>query len=291
VTRRVRTRLHPLRPSNPRYLPIARYASAPTKESALTKVAEPESEPVKSSTPAATEKDSKKQAYSDYMKELKQSMNTGGLSNSSIFSAPAPKPTSNSSPQASESTIDVFPSYVSRKSEVMALAMDPYPDLRENWERSQIVQMVRNEWKISKTDHLRRTERQCLIRSLALKSSRKKLGMIARQLTGKTVDEAILQLRFSKKRIAIEVLKSLEHAKNIAVAKWGMGLGKAEGRAGNPVTITLKDGKKREIRDRTEIYISQSFVNKVGIDKEPEFRARGKVNILKKPWMSKYHSE
>jgi len=164
--------------------------------------------------------------------------------------------------------------------------VDPLPLERANWERDQIINYVRNDWKISKELHLKRTERAMTFKSLDFKTSRKKLGKLARQIAGKTVDEALLQMRYSKKRVASEVVKHLEHARDLAVVKWGMGLGKAENRTGDKIHINLKDGSKKLVEDRTEIYIDQAWVGRGPYLKEPEFRARGRVNILKKPYTS-----
>ena len=54
----------------------------------------------------------------------------------------------------------------------------------------------------------------------------KKLGSLARQIAGKNIDDAILQMRFSKKKAAIDIKAHLEQAKNEAIVAWGMGLGK-----------------------------------------------------------------
>jgi ribosomal protein L22 len=112
--------------------------------------------------------------------------------------------------------------------------------------------------------------------------------MLARQIAGKTVKEALIQMRFSKKRVATEVAKHLEHARDEAIVKWGMGLGKVEGRQGNPLDIQLKDGKRKKIVDHTEIYIDQAWVGRGEYEPEIEYRARGQMNILKKPYASKF---
>lgn len=173
-----------------------------------------------------------------------------------------------------------------RSAHTLLNVIDPLPQDRMNWERDQVIEHVRNNWKISSDAHIKRTERSCVVKSLDFKTSRKKLGKLARQIAGKTIDEALLQMRFSKKRVATEVIKHLEHARNEAIVKWGMGLGKPEGRTGEPTMIRLKDGKKKMVEDKTEIYIDQAWVGRGDYEKEPEFRARGRVYILKKPYTS-----
>ncbi|KAL8864738.1 MAG: hypothetical protein Q9174_007241 [Haloplaca sp. 1 TL-2023] len=48
---------------------------------------------------------------------------------------------------------------------------------------------------------------------------------LARQIAGKPIDEAIIQMRFSKKKAARDVKKHLEYARDEAIVKRGMGLG------------------------------------------------------------------
>jgi len=45
----------------------------------------------------------------------------------------------------------------------------------------------------------------------------------------------------------------------------------------------LKTYKKGEAPDPTDIYIAQAWTNKGPYEREPEFRARGQVNILRPP--------
>lgn len=114
----------------------------------------------------------------------------------------------------------------------------------------------------------------------------KKLGPLARQIAGKNIDDAILQMRFSKKKAAKDVKEFLEQAKNEAVVIRGMGLPKAEGEEqGNlPVTITLKDKKRLTINDPSSIYISQAWVNRGPYGRDFDHRARGNINILRPPY-------
>jgi ribosomal protein L22 len=174
-----------------------------------------------------------------------------------------------------------------RNWETMDPVLNPDPENRVRWERKMVIEQVRKDGRLTKDEMLRRTERQCMSRSAQLKTSTKKLVMLARQVQGMTVSEALLQMRFSKKRIAEEVSKHLEHARNEAVVKWGMGLGKAEGRTGHSVEIQLADGKRKKIKDRTDIYIDQAWVGRGEYEPELEHRARGKVNVLRKPYASK----
>jgi ribosomal protein L22 len=174
-----------------------------------------------------------------------------------------------------------------RNLDVLNHVLDPLPLKRWRWERARMIKDSRRGFRLSKGDYLTRTERKCASNSAWLKTSTKKLSLLARQIAGKSIDEALLQLRFSVKRPAIEVAKHLEHARNEAIVKWGMGLGEAEDKKGDPITIKLKDGKKRLITDRTALYIEQAMVQRGTYELQPEYRARGKMNILKKPYTGK----
>ena len=71
---------------------------------------------------------------------------------------------------------------------------------------------------------MEKSEREVQLRSPLIKTSRKKLQPLARQIAGKKLSEAMVQMRFSKKRAAVEVLRHLEYARNRANLG-GMGLG------------------------------------------------------------------
>lgn len=171
-----------------------------------------------------------------------------------------------------------------RSRDLLNVVLDPKPFQRWRWERARIIKDARRGWRISKEDYLKRTERQCVENSVWLKTSVKKLSLLARMLAGKNIDEALLQLRFSKKRTADEVAKHLEHARDMAIVKWGMGLGEVEDRKGDPIEIRLKDGTKKMITDRTAIYIEQAMVQRGSYELQAEIRARGKTNFLRKPY-------
>lgn len=144
-----------------------------------------------------------------------------------------------------------------------------------------------------------RTERESLVKSHWFKTSVKKLNPLARQISGKNIDDAILQMRFSKKKAAIDVKAHLEHAKNEAIVVHGMGLGgnQASGESGSdssadstqkasekPITIRLKNGSPKKIYDPTSIYIAQAWVNRGPYGMELDHRARGVINKLRPPY-------
>ena len=198
-----------------------------------------------------------------------------------------------------------------RDPERMQRILDPDPNARERWERKKVIQLVKRGGRLNRAEFIKRTEREHLVKSHNLKTSVKKLGMLARQIQGKTLDEAITQMRFSGKKVAIEVLKQLEHARDEAVVTRGMGLGKvndadadaaaeasdegaeeADAAVADVVTkmetlqIQLKDRTRHKVTDLSDIYIEQAWVGRGPFGKLPDFRARGRTFIMRTPWTS-----
>ncbi|EMC92378.1 hypothetical protein BAUCODRAFT_78171, partial [Baudoinia panamericana UAMH 10762] len=196
----------------------------------------------------------------------------------------------------------------------MRHVLDPDPNARERWERKKVIQMIRKGGRLTKQQMIKRTEREHMVRSHNMKTSVKKLGMLARQIAGKGLDDAIVQMRFSKKKVAQEVLKQLEFARDEAIVTRGMGLGGVgvDVKAGNlnstsppvsgvapllptatesgtvtgPVQIQLKDGKRHTVTDTSKIYIDQAWVGRGPYGQLADYRARGQVYIMKTPWTS-----
>ncbi|KAF1935938.1 ribosomal protein L22 [Clathrospora elynae] len=200
-----------------------------------------------------------------------------------------------------------------------AMNLDPDISARRTLERKLVIAGVKRHGRMTKAQKLLRTERQSLYKSQFLPTSTKKLQKVVNQIAGKTVSEALVQLRFSKKKVARDVIKGLEIAQNEAIAGRGMGLQGEEAAverwnkqrelkdAGNPrdlwdyktseegrisvskpkapffksSTIELKDGSKKIVRDPSEMYIDQAWVGPGESWKTPEFRARGAINMLK----------
>jgi len=173
-----------------------------------------------------------------------------------------------------------------RNRDYMNVILDPDPQGRMRWERRMIIRQIRRRGRLTKVQLLKRTERESLSKSQMIKTSVKKLGMLARQIAGKPIEEAITQMRFSPKRAAKAVAQHLKFARAEAIVKRGMGLGEAEGRKGEPIEIELKDGKRKFITDRTGIYVDQAWVGKGKYDTAYDYRARGRVNIMRLPYTS-----
>ncbi|KAI9805687.1 MAG: 54S ribosomal protein L22, mitochondrial [Piccolia ochrophora] len=175
---------------------------------------------------------------------------------------------------------------VQRDLSAMSAKLDPRPETRKRWERNMAIRLITRRGRLSRTQTLKRTERESLSKSHMLKTSVKKLNPIARQITGKSVEDAIVQMRFSKKGIARSVKEELEHARNEAIVRRGMGLGKTTNAQGQPTEIRLKDHRRHVVTDRTGLYVDQAWVGRGTYGKEPEFRARGQINFLRPPHTS-----
>ncbi|KAI0185110.1 ribosomal protein L22/L17 [Xylaria flabelliformis] len=173
----------------------------------------------------------------------------------------------------------------SRMKEHMEMALNPDPRWKIRYQRKKIMQMVRANGKLSREEQLKLTEKEVTSKSESLPTSIKKLGHLSRQIAGKTVDDAIAQMRFSKKKAAREVLYQLEEARAEAVASRGMGLGATEGQLlSKKRTILTKDGDKLEVEDPTRLYVDQSWVTKGPIRSiRVQYHARGRMSFMKSP--------
>lgn len=185
----------------------------------------------------------------------------------------------------------------------MAAALDPTPHARKRWQRKMLIRDIRGRFRMNKTVKILRTERFSVCKSELFKTSVKKLGPLARQIAGKPIEEAIVQMRFSKKKAAADVKKHLEYARDEAIVRRGMGLGMVkpqEAREGEgegeklepqatmkPITFVDKKGKRRTVTDLSSIYVDQAWVGRGKYGKEPEYRARGRLNILRPPYTRK----
>ena len=195
----------------------------------------------------------------------------------------------------------------------MAAALDPRPGARARWQRKMVIREIRGRGRMSKTVKLARTERSHLSKSEFFKTSVKKLFPLANQITGKPLSEAMVQMRFSKKKAAQDVLRHLEYARDQAVVMKGMGLGKVQAKAqaqpqqaeGEKVVdgqeakegqvpvqeeekllVEDKKGKKRVVTDRTAMYVDESWVGRGSYGYGADYRARGQVNRLRLPYTS-----
>ena len=184
---------------------------------------------------------------------------------------------------------------------VMAAELDPVPLSRMRWERKMVIRSIRKRGRLSKTERIMQTERQSLSKSPFWGTSIKKLFPLANQIAGKPIEEAIVQMRFSKKKAAQDVKKHLEYARNEAIVKRGMGLGqvgavdeKAQGGEGlirqppqeRMRIVEDKKGTKRVVTDPTQIYVDQAWVGRGSYSTTPSFRGKSRVHYLKHPTTS-----
>lgn len=170
-----------------------------------------------------------------------------------------------------------------------ALVTDPDPRSRVRWQRKKVIQMVRRGGHLTREERIAMTERSLTHKSDWIPTSTKKLVMLARQILGKNVDEAISQMQWSKKKMAREVKYHLEEARDLAIAQRGMGLGAVSGEAAGkrnekPVKIRTKDGKWLEVEDPTRMYVAESWVGKgQWLGKEIDYKGRGRMGVIKHP--------
>ncbi|KAG4221793.1 hypothetical protein PC116_g29731, partial [Phytophthora cactorum] len=145
--------------------------------------------------------------------------------------------------------------------EHMERAENPDPRWRVRYLKKKVMQMVRDGDKpLTREQRIRLTEKEHTSASEALPTSTKKLMFLSRQIAGKTVDDAITQMRFSKKKMAREVRYQLEEARDNAIAAHGMGLGAVQGKTlEKPRKIQTKDGHWMEVADPTTLYVDQSW--------------------------------
>jgi ribosomal protein L22 len=169
------------------------------------------------------------------------------------------------------------------------MATDPDPASRIRWQRRKVIQMVRRRGVLTPQERIKMTERELWHRSDWLPTSTKKLVMLARQIAGKTVDDAITQMQWSKKKMAREMKWYLEEARDMAITQQGMGLGRVNGELlKQPKKIQTKDGNWIEIRDPTRMYVAQSWVNRgAWRGKKIDIKGRGRMGIIQHPKTSK----
>ncbi|KAK0744722.1 ribosomal protein L22/L17 [Apiosordaria backusii] len=175
----------------------------------------------------------------------------------------------------------------SKVKEALARAIDPDPQARVRWERKMAIRQVTNGTDAYSVEprHLRiaRTERVLKSKSPWLPTSVKKLVHLARQIQGKNVEDAMVQMKYSKKKMAAEVITQLNIAKDLAVAERGMGLGFKDQKP-PAMEIQRKDGKWFTVTDPTKMYIAEAWVNKGPLRaRSPDYRARGRMFLKDSP--------
>ena len=228
---------------------------------------------------------------------MNQMPERGKLAPTSFFADEFSGPAEGDTPGIQEYRVDVDP----RNPEALAATLIPRPWARARWQRKKVIQNIRKRGRLNKAQTLLRTERSSLSKSHFLKTSVKKLGPLARQIAGKRIDDAILQMRFSKKKAAKEVLTHLEAARDQAIVSRGLGLGDkipehlrpadeiredATPSETFPKEMRLKNGRRHSIKSPYEMYVSQAWVGRGPYGRELDHRARGQINMLRPPYTS-----
>jgi large subunit ribosomal protein L22 len=94
--------------------------------------------------------------------------------------------------------------------------------------------------------------------SRMIRTSPRKLNLVAASIRGMPVDRALSELSFSKRRIAIEVKKVLESA--------------------------IANAENNHQLDVDQLVVKEAYVGKSMVMKRWRARARGRVGKILKPW-------
>ncbi|KAA5603938.1 50S ribosomal protein L22 [Roseospira marina] len=94
--------------------------------------------------------------------------------------------------------------------------------------------------------------------SRMIRTSPRKLNLVASSIRGMPVDRALSELAFSKRRIAVEVKKVLESA--------------------------IANAENNHQLDVDQLVVKEAYVGKAMVMKRWRARARGRVGKILKPW-------
>lgn len=100
------------------------------------------------------------------------------------------------------------------------------------------------------------TEAKAFARTL--RTSPRKLNLVAAMIRGKSAGQALADLTFSKRRIAGEVKKVLQSA--------------------------IANAENNHQLDVDRLYVAEAFVGKAMVMKRFHARARGRASRIEKPW-------
>lgn len=265
-------------------------------------------ERVKAATRRAT------QRLEDQRKDYEQNLSRGSLAPSSAFGRDLGRL---GEPGAVSET-----AFENRNPVNMHQVLNPRPAARLRWQRKMAIRHVKHRGRMPKAMELARTERSHMSQSHFFKTSMKKLAPLARQIAGKSIDEAILQMRFSNKKVAQDVRQHLIQARNEAIVMKGMGLSLGDPSDASSAETTLsssspsspetnaltaaaaaaagvgtdpsetpalphqtplKTYKKGHTPSPTDIYVAEAWTNRGPYGQEPDYRARGRMFIMRPP--------
>ncbi|KXH66085.1 hypothetical protein CSAL01_10777 [Colletotrichum salicis] len=172
--------------------------------------------------------------------------------------------------------------------ETMAWRLDPDPRSRLRWERKKVIQMVHKNGHVTRDERIAQTEKKLSHKSPFLETSVKKLVHLARQIQGKSLEEAVLQMSYSKKKMAAEVKYQLEEARDLAVVTRRMGIVRSTkdftGKERQSIKIQTKDGKSLTIPDPRRLYVAEAWVGRgPWRAKELDYKGRGRFGIMQSP--------
>ncbi|KAI5811628.1 ribosomal protein L22/L17 [Peziza echinospora] len=173
----------------------------------------------------------------------------GGLSKSSIFGDEEAAPASGKE-KAAQTLSD---------KEYIAI-VDPTRAYAWTWPQRFEARQHHRRGRLTKKMQILQTEKSHTAKSHWIKTSVKKLAPLARQVAGMTLNDAIVQMRFSPKKASSELLGHLTDARAEAMLRRDM----------NP----------------DEMYIDQAWVGRGTYEKELSHRARGRIDMLRKPYTS-----
>lgn len=101
-------------------------------------------------------------------------------------------------------------------------------------------------------------DNQAMAKARMMRTSPQKLNLVAQLIRGKSVEKALAELEFSRKRIAIDVKKVLESA--------------------------IANAENNHDLDIDSLIVDQAFVGKNLVMKRWKARARGRVGRIQKPF-------
>jgi len=104
----------------------------------------------------------------------------------------------------------------------------------------------------------RQAEDEAMAFGRLIRSSPRKLNLVARTIRGKSAASALAELSFSTRRVAGDVKKVLQSA--------------------------IANAENNHQKDVDSLYVAEAFVGKSLVMKRFRARARGRVGRLQKPW-------
>ncbi|KAF3915072.1 hypothetical protein ABW21_db0206553 [Orbilia brochopaga] len=182
-------------------------------------------------------------------------MRRGKLASSSVFGTDVPVEEDAVDPSGPQSASPILERATNRIAILKEGGMYPSD---ASFMRRYRIRMIKRRGRLSRTEKIMREEKEHTSRSHFFKTSIKKLAPLARQIAGKPLSHALVQMKFSPKKASKDILKHLEHARDEAI-----------------LTKSF---------DPEKTYISQAWVGRGTPDREPLKRARARIDIMVRPY-------